>query len=86
MFTPVSKIYSNIQVQRSHLASRALEELKVFLSDMSTEQISEWTTWTRAARLGELVYSEPCPPGYSLVKGSHNFKVRMLNLLLPPFQ
>jgi len=51
---------------------------------MSKEEVKDWVVWTRAARLGELVYKEPCPPGYSLVKGAPNFK-KPKGLLMTPF-
>jgi hypothetical protein len=46
-----------------------------FISEMSKEEVKEWAAWTRAARLGELIYKDPYPLGCSLVKGAPNFKV-----------
>ncbi|KAJ8472592.1 hypothetical protein ONZ45_g16598 [Pleurotus djamor] len=70
----ISQIYDNINTHRSNIARFALNLLKVFLSDMSSNEIQAWVTWTLAVRLGELVYREPCPLGYSLDKDSPNFK------------
>ena len=74
------KMYDNIQTQRSMVARQAIDAVKMFLSEMEEEEIKEWVAWTRASRLGELVYKEPCPPGHSLVKGALNFKAGLSSL------
>ena len=75
-----SKIYDNLQTHRSNLARLALGAVTKYLSEMLKEEIIEWVAWTREARLGELVYMEPCPPGCSLVKGAPNFKAGVSDL------
>lgn len=49
--------------------------MTAYISELSPVEVKEWALEIRAARLGELIYAEPCPPGYSLVKGALNFKV-----------
>lgn len=44
---------------------------------MTTDEVTSWVSHIIKVRLGELVYSEPCPPGHSIVKGHPNFQVRM---------
>ncbi|KAF8237607.1 hypothetical protein L208DRAFT_1375544 [Tricholoma matsutake] len=68
------EIYNNLQTLRSNLACAGLGTVMTYLSEMSKQEVKEWVVWTCAACLGELVYKEPCLPGYSLVKGSLNFK------------
>ncbi|KAI9511008.1 hypothetical protein F5148DRAFT_1147149 [Russula earlei] len=77
-------IYDNLQTIRSNLARTTLGNVITFLSEMSKQEVKEWVVWTRAARLGELVYKDPCPPGCSLVKGAPNFK-KPKGLLMTPF-
>ena len=55
-----------------------MKDVTYFLSSQSKEDIKEWAEWTCAARLGELVYLEPCPRGCSLDRKAPNFKVRDL--------
>ncbi|KAF8236009.1 hypothetical protein L208DRAFT_1376270 [Tricholoma matsutake] len=89
-YNPVRKdvfhhtIYNNLQTLRSNLARAGLGTVVTYLSEMSKQEVKEWVVWTRAACLGELVYKEPCPPGYSLVKGLLNFK-KPKGLLMMPF-
>ena len=70
---------------RSNLAHAGLASIMTYLSEMTKEEVKDWVVWTCAARLGELVYKEPCPPGYSLVKGAPNFKVHVLDLCKSQF-
>ncbi|KAI9452026.1 hypothetical protein F5148DRAFT_1289806 [Russula earlei] len=77
-------VYDNIQTHRSNIARHAIEAVTAYISELSKVEIKEWVDQTRAARLGELIYAEPCPPGYSLVKGAANFK-KPRGLLMTPF-
>ncbi|KAI9442802.1 hypothetical protein F5148DRAFT_1293155 [Russula earlei] len=77
-------VYDNIQTHRSNIAHHAIEAVTAYISELSKVEIKEWVDQTRAARLGELIYAEPCPPGYSLVKGAANFK-KPRGLLMTPF-
>ncbi|KAF8805246.1 hypothetical protein BYT27DRAFT_7258348 [Phlegmacium glaucopus] len=77
-------IYDNIQTHRSNIARHAIEAVKAYISELSKAKIKEWAIEICAAHLGELIYAEPCPPGYSLVKGASNFK-KPKGLLMTPF-
>ncbi|KAF9488378.1 hypothetical protein BDN71DRAFT_1513115 [Pleurotus eryngii] len=67
-------IYDNINMHHSNLACTALSLIKLFVSDMTKSEIWQWVQWTLATRLGEVVYAQPCPPGYSIVKDAPNFQ------------
>ncbi|KAI0289301.1 hypothetical protein BC826DRAFT_971075 [Russula brevipes] len=77
-------VYDNIQTHRSNIARHAIETVTTYISELSKAETKVWVTQTCAARLGELVYAEPCPSGYSLVKGAKNFK-KPKGLLMTPF-
>lgn len=48
-----------------------------FVSKMMTDEVTSWVSHIIKVCLGELVYSDPCPPGHSIVKGHPNYKVQM---------
>ena len=74
------QIYDNIQTNRSNTARYAIQAVTIHLDGMPVDEVSSWVTWTRAVRLGELIYSHPCPEGSSIVKGAPNFVVCPLRL------
>lgn len=77
----LEKIYDNIQTHRSNIARHAIEQVTAYIKELSKDEVKKWVTLMRATRLGELIYAEPCPAGYSLVKGAANFWVRFANLV-----
>jgi hypothetical protein len=66
---------------RSNIARWALEAVTTFVSQMSVEEIEKWVKQILNVKLGELVYSDLCPEGYSVTKGDPNFRVST-NMLL----
>jgi hypothetical protein len=50
--------------------------VETFVSEMTMDEVASWVKHIIKVRLGELVYSDPCPRGYSIVKGHENYKVR----------
>jgi hypothetical protein len=48
---------------------------------MTKDEVTSWVKHVIKVRLGELVYSDPCPRGSSIVKGRENYKVRGLYIL-----
>lgn len=77
----LEKIYDNIQTHRSNIARHAIEHVTAYIAELTKDEVKKWAVVMRATRLGELIYAEPCPPGYSLVKGAANFRVRLVNLV-----
>ncbi|KIL57450.1 hypothetical protein M378DRAFT_16235 [Amanita muscaria Koide BX008] len=77
-------IYDNIQTNRSNTAHHAIQAVTMFLSELSQDEVKDWVDWTRAVRLGELIYKEPCPPGSNIIKGTSNF-VKPQGLLMTSF-
>jgi hypothetical protein len=50
--------------------------VETFVSNMTKDEVVSWVKHIIKVRLGELVYSDPCPRGSSIVKGHENYKVR----------
>jgi hypothetical protein len=53
--------------------------VETFVSEMTKDEVASWVKHVIKVRLGELVYSDPCPRGSSIVKGHENYKVRELS-------
>lgn len=49
--------------------------VETFVSEMTKDEVASWVKHVLKVRLGELVYSNPCPRGSSVVKGHENYKV-----------
>jgi hypothetical protein len=52
--------------------------VKTYVSEMAVDEIVSWVSHAIQVRLGELVYSDPCPRGSSIIKGHPYYKVRTL--------
>ena len=74
----LTQIYDNLQTNRSNIARYTIQVVKIHLDGLPADEVRDWVVWTRAVRLGELIYSHPCPEGGSIVKGASNFVVRPL--------
>ena len=67
-----------MQTNRSLIAQTAIQMVETFVSEMTKDEVASWVKHVIRVRLGELVYSDPCPRGSSIVKGHENYKVREL--------
>ena len=69
------QIYDKIQTNQLNTAHYAIQAVTIHLQEMPADEVRNWAAWTCAVCLGELIYSQPCPKGSSIVKSALNFVV-----------
>jgi hypothetical protein len=71
-------MYNNLQTNWSIIVQTAVQMVEMLVSEMKADNIASWVGHIIKVHLGELVYSDPCPHGSSIIKGHPNYKVQDL--------